>query len=259
MYGSEEEDPVVQYYDETLAIGDPAEIGWYLNKVQEFGGPVLDLGCGTGRIALEVACNGYTVVGVDRSEGMISLFKKKLLKESEQIQNRVSIHKGSISAFNLNKKFQTILCVDAFFHNVTIAEEIACLQKMRTHLNPEGRFIFNIHNPNCEFFMTCDPDVYTERGIYTLKTGDRLRIEEANDLDVVTQVIVTHLRYTRMDSAGNVVEVKESSWKSRYLYHYEAVHLLNRCGFEVESVVGDYSNGPVAPRSQLIFQVRVQK
>ncbi|MGD2248939.1 MAG: class I SAM-dependent methyltransferase [Candidatus Methanofastidiosia archaeon] len=256
MYGPEDEDPVVQYYDETLAMGSPVEIGWFLDKVKEFGGPVLDIGCGTGRIALEIARKGYTVVGVDSSEGMLSIFKKKLFKEPEKIQKRVSIYTGDMGSFDVNKKFQTILCVDAFFHNVTVAEEIKCLQKVKTHLNFDGRFIFNIPNPNCEFLMK-RADAYTERGTYPLETGDTLKIEEAQDIDVLTQVIVTYLRYIRMDSAGKVVDMKESSWKSRYLYYYEAVHLLYRCGFEVESVVGDYRNSPVDSGSQLIFQVKI--
>jgi hypothetical protein len=46
---------------------------------------------------------------------------------------------------------------------------------------------------------------------------------------------------------------------SRYLFYYEAVELLQRCGFEIESLAGDYMNGPVTEKGQLIFQVRLGK
>jgi hypothetical protein len=54
----------------------------------------------------------------------------------------------------------------------------------------------------------------------------------------------------------HIVEQGESTWTTRYLFRYEAVHLLYRCGFEVEAIVGNYRDGPVTEGSQLIFQVK---
>jgi len=75
----------------------------------------------------------------------------------------------------------------------------------------------------------------------------------------VEQSIKTRLRFTRTTPAGEEVERKESWWKTRYLYQYEAVHLLARCGLDVESIVGDYNSGPVTTKSQLIFQVKLSE
>jgi hypothetical protein len=71
-------------------------------------------------------------------------------------------------------------------------------------------------------------------------------------------LIETTLRMTLFDREGHLVEKGESSWKARYLFRYEAVHLLYRCGFQVESIVGDYRNGPVTKTSQLIFDVKLE-
>jgi hypothetical protein len=62
---------------------------------------------------------------------------------------------------------------------------------------------------------------------------------------------------TRFNKDGAKIETEESWWKTRYLFQYEAIHLLYRCGFEVESLAGDYNNGPVTTNSQLIFQVKL--
>lgn len=80
MYGPDDTDPVVKHYDETVGISGESELNWYLEKVKLFGGPVLDLACGTGRIALLLSERGYDVVGIDDSEGMLSIFRKKLLE-----------------------------------------------------------------------------------------------------------------------------------------------------------------------------------
>ncbi len=259
MYGRADKDPLVMYYDETVGTSGKAEINWYLTKINQYGGPVLDLGCGTGRIALLVARQGYNVVGIDKSEGMLTLFKRKLKKEPVDIQKRISIKKGSLSSFHLNQHFNTIICVDAFFHNLTIEEQMNCLLCVKNHLNPEGRFVFNIPNPNCEFLLKCaDPESsFHERQTYTLANGNRVRIEEAHHIDFLEQTITTRLRYTMINQEGEHPS-QESWWKTRYLFQYEAVHLLHRCGLDVESIVGDYENGPVTPKSYLIFQVKAQ-
>jgi 2-polyprenyl-3-methyl-5-hydroxy-6-metoxy-1,4-benzoquinol methylase len=72
MYGSDQTDLLVKYYDAAFAISSDAEISWYLNKVRRFGGPVLDLACGTGRLALQLAKEGFQVTAMDQSAGMLT-------------------------------------------------------------------------------------------------------------------------------------------------------------------------------------------
>ena len=83
-------------------------------------------------------------------------------------------------------------------------------------------------------------------------------VEQAHCGNMQDQCITTTLRITRYDTEGNVVEKGESGWVTRYLFRYEAIHLLYRCGFEVETLVGDYRNGPVTEKGQLIFNVRLR-
>jgi hypothetical protein len=56
---------------------------------------------------------------------------------------------------------------------------------------------------------------------------------------------------------GRAVEHGQSTWTSRYLYRYKAVHLLHRCGFHVAALVGDYHDGPVTDAGQLVFDARL--
>ncbi|MGH7554554.1 MAG: hypothetical protein ACREMQ_16230 [Longimicrobiales bacterium] len=83
--------------------------------------------------------------------------------------------------------------------------------------------------------------------------GDTLLVEQAHAGDRVTQQMTATLRVTRLNAAGEAVERAESSWTSRYVYRYEAVHLLSRSGFDLEELVGDYEGGPVTDKGQLIF------
>jgi hypothetical protein len=98
---------------------------------------------------------------------------------------------------------------------------------------------------------------FRERGRYQLPDGTgSILVEQANTGDIKTQFVISTIRITRFDAAGSLIERGESTWSSRFLLRSEIDQLLKRCGFEVESLVGDYRNGPVTKRSQLIFVAR---
>jgi len=262
MYGSDKSDLVVKYYDLAFGISGESEVAWYLDKVKTFGGPVLDLACGTGRLALLIAKAGYEVTAIDFSDGMLEIFKKNLQKSASFVRDRVLVRHQSMTDFNLGRKFNTIICCDAFFHNLTVEDEILCLNKVAAHLEPKGVFVFNLPNPNCEFIMKASENLdgdFTERGRYEMGDEDGfLLVEQANICDPSIQTITTKLRFKRYDSNGVKVEEGKSSWTTRYLFQYEVVHLLYRCGFEINKLVGDYKEGPVKKGSQLVFEAKLR-
>jgi 2-polyprenyl-3-methyl-5-hydroxy-6-metoxy-1,4-benzoquinol methylase len=259
MYKSESSDLIVKYYDQAFGRSGEHETAWYLDKAQTFGGPVLDLACGTGRLAIYLAQEGFAVAAVDRSTGMLQQFNRKLRQQPQEVQNRIRIVQASMTEFDLGMAFNTILCCDAFFHNLTVTDQIACLRRVASHLAPEGRFVFNLPNPTCDFILEAQQSQgrrFAERGRYPLAGGDMLLVEHAQAAIPLEQTITTTLRFTRFAANGEAAEWGESSWTTRYIFRYEMEHLLARCGFEVEQLVGDYMNGPLTEKGQLIFQVR---
>lgn len=262
MYGSEKTDLVVKYYDLAFGISGEAEVAWYLRKCRAYGGPVLDLGCGTGRLAILLAREGFEVTAIDQSAGMLNQFREKLRGQPAAVRQRVHIENHRMSDFSLGRKFNTVICCDAFFHNLTVEEEMSCLRQVAQHLRPDGHFVFNLPNPTCEFILKSAASGgkdFEERGRYRLEDGSgTLLVEQAQAGSLEEQRITTTLRITRYDSDGNEIEKGESNWTTRYLFRYEAVHLLYRCGFEIEALVGDYREGPVTEKSQLIFDVKLR-
>jgi SAM-dependent methyltransferase len=259
MYGSEKTDLVVKYYDLAFGISGDTELEWYLGKAKVSGNPILDLACGTGRLALFLAKEGFEVTGVDQSVGMLRQFKEKLRLQPAEFRERVCIENQKMSDFSLGKKFNTVICCDAFFHNLTVEDEMNCLRNVAHHLTPNGRFVFNLPNPTCDFILKCaasEGEKFEERGRYRLEDGSgTVLVEQAQAGNVEDQCITTTLRITRFDIEGNELEKGESTWTTRYLFRYEAVHLLYRCGFRIESLAGDYRNRPVTNKNQLIFDV----
>ena len=136
-----------------------------------------------------------------------------------------------------------------------------CLGCVAQHLTPNGRFLFNLPNPNCEFILKSVASrgrEFEERGRYQLNDGSgTLLVEQSHAGSVLDQRTTTTLRFTRYDTEGDEVEKGESSWSTRHLFRYEAIHLLYRCGLKAEALAGDYNNGPVTESSQLIFEVQL--
>lgn len=260
MYESIQDDIVVKYYDDAFGIGSIHEEAWYLDKVDAFGGPVLDLACGTGRLTIKIAeQKGVHVTGIDQSKGMLAQFTRKLAQVPENVQHLIHFEQQPMDSFKMEKQFNLVLCCDAFFHNLSVESQINCLLHVRDHLTPEGRFVFNIPNPTCAFIEYAErsqADTFTERGRFDLSDGGYLLIEHAQAGDRYNQTITTTNRVTRFDASGNIVEKGDSIWTSRYLFRYEAIHLLHRCGFEIEEEVGNYKGEPVGLAGQLIFQVK---
>ncbi len=261
MYGSKTEDPIVKYYDETVGTSGKHEVAWYLTKAHSFGDPILDMACGTGRMSILLAKEGYSIVAFDRSEGMLTRFHEKLSREPIEIKRRVQIFQQDMDNFTFKERFNTIICVDAFFHNLFEQEALNCLKCVSQHLTYKGRFFFNVPNPNQDFLQKCldsQGKIWTTKNIYPLEnSGTTILVEEASAADIQAQLIFTKLRFTCSDSEGNIIERNESSWTTRYMYQDQYLTLFETSGLEVELLVGTYQNEPVSPTSQLIFQLKL--
>ncbi|MFX0016155.1 MAG: class I SAM-dependent methyltransferase [Promethearchaeota archaeon] len=256
------EDPIVKYYDETVGISGKHEVKWYLAKAHSFGDPILDIASGTGRMSILLAREGHSIVAFDRSEGMLSRFREKLSREPIEIDQRVEIFKQDMNNFSFKKKFNTIICVDAFFHNLSEQEALNCLKCVSRHLAFQGRFLFNAPNPNQDFLQKCLESqgmIWTVRNRYPLEnSGKTILVEDALAADIQAQLIYTKLRFTCFDAEDNIIERTESTWTTRYMYQDQYLTLFEKSGLEVELLVGSYQNEPVSPTSQLIFQLKLK-
>ena len=126
------------------------DIPFYLRQVKKYGDPVLELACGTGRIAIPIAERGYKITGLDISDSMLAQARKNVLEKKLNIR----FIKADCRDFRLNQKFKVILFpFNSIAHLHTFEDIKSCFICVRKHLKRNGRFIVDMFNPRLDILM----------------------------------------------------------------------------------------------------------
>lgn len=233
---------VAEYYDASPVVAERAQdIAFYRGAAREYGDPVLELGCGTGRVTLVLAADGYRVTGLDVSERMLAQAAAKRAKLPRETQERVQLVQGDMAGFDLGEKFRCILIpFRPFQHLIETHQQINCLIRARKHLKRGGKLIIDFFQTDARRMH--DPAFLEERfvGEFALPDGRHAvlteratafhRAAQCNDVEMIYSVRHPDGRKERLVFAFTV----------RYFFRYEVEHLLARCGFVVNAVYGDF-------------------
>lgn len=138
-------DAFAWHYEAT--VGDRAhdhDIDWYASRVHRSAAPVLELACGTGRVTLGLARAGFNVEGLDLSEPMLKIARRKAVLSG--LQERTSFVRAAMQGFALDRRFGAILIPYASFSLLLEArEQSECLAAIRRHLVPGGRLLLDMN------------------------------------------------------------------------------------------------------------------
>jgi len=216
------------------AFAKDDDIDFFLEIACRYGGPILDLACGTGRVAIPLVKAGYEVVGVDATEGMLdgARIKQNLLPSS--VASKLSFVLGDITNLELGKKFPLIIIPTSFKFMLTTEQQLACLSSVKKHLTKDGVFVLDLSpaatRPSkgemSEGPISVDGTTYRRWGsFYT------------DDLDQVQRFEMT-VEITHLD--GRIEKIQTGS-EQALIYDREANLLLKIAGFEVLEEYGDWA------------------
>jgi ubiquinone/menaquinone biosynthesis C-methylase UbiE len=147
----------VEAYDAFYSSSGPniaGDVAFYERVAREAGGPVLELACGTGRIALPLAKAGLHVTGVDRSDAMLTTARRKLAMLPASVQERLSLVDQDMSALSLGRRFGFVFVpFRSFQHLLTIDLQRKSLEAIRRHLEPAGRLALHLFDPRLDWLI----------------------------------------------------------------------------------------------------------
>ena len=247
---------VADYYDYVPVVAGRRDLDFFLAAVRSYGDPVLELGCGTGRVTLALAQAGYRVAGLDLSDRMLARCNAKRATLPTEVRERVHIVQADMTRFDLSEKSRLALIpFRPFQHLLETQQQIDCLECVHRHLTPGGKLIVDffqtdpgrMHDP--VFHQESDPaQEFTLPDGRRVKMRDRVaafhRAEQRNDVEMI--YYVTH--------PGGREERLVFAFTIRYFFRYEVEHLLARCGFRVLALYGDFDRSPLADASpEMIF------
>ena len=112
-------------------------------------GPLLELGCGTGRVLRPLARAGYEITGIDLSAQMLEYCRVRLDAEPAEVRDRVTLSLGDMTSFDLDQRFGAIFCAFNTFHHLrTVEQQLACLDRCRAHLMAGAPLVLDLFNPD---------------------------------------------------------------------------------------------------------------
>jgi SAM-dependent methyltransferase len=240
MSTTESYEYTARYYDAAYAelSAQRADMKFYRDLAVECGGPVLELGCGTGRALLSIAAQGLACTGLDLSPAMLEQFRRKPGAAA------VNLVCAPMESFDLGpQRFRLIFSAfRAFQHLDTPEQQLACLARVRAHLAPGGLFAFDVFNPKLER-MAIDTEPETLDLSFTYE-GRPVRRYVGATRNRATQLISITMRYVE-ETGGGAVRESIVQLSMRWFWRYELEHLLHRAGFTDVKIYGDFDLTPV--------------
>jgi SAM-dependent methyltransferase len=228
-------------YDTIAELYDPwsrsvtEDVGFYVAESRKSGGTVVELGVGTGRIAIPIAEKGKRVIGVDSSREMLAACRRRA--EAVGVAELLDLRLGDLRNPPLDEQVPLVICpFRSYLHLADDGERIEALEAARRSLVPGGRLIFDVFEPKPDDIAeTHGRWLEREPGIYERAHWD----EEARTLTL-------SVRGPEGAATMSLAWISRDQWQE----------LLEEAGFEVEAVYGWFNRAPYRDGEDMIFVAR---
>jgi ubiquinone/menaquinone biosynthesis C-methylase UbiE len=247
---------IAEFYAQTYdrSVPDwPGEIDFYQEMAAEVklrNGNVLEIACGTGRVAIRLAGIGVNIVGLDLSPQMLEVAREK----SQGLENIRWVH-GDMRSFELDESFDLALIPGHAFQNLTTPQDqVACLECIKRHLHPGGRLIVHLDHQD----FTWLGDLLRDKGS-RFETAEQFKHPVSGHLvctfrawsfEPASQTAICQTAWEEVGDDGQTF----NRWQTEpvrlhCVFRFEMEHLLARVGFNIEKVYGDFFRQPLQDQS----------
>jgi len=221
-----------KFYD---LFGAKNDVEFYKDLALKSGNKALELGVGTGRVAIPLARAKITVVGIDNSIHMLRIARKKLNRETDAVRRRMVLKTGDMKDFDLNQSFPFIyIPASTFDHNITVEERKQTLNCIYNHLEKNGTFALDLEQATSDKAETSwgidrkeiDATTMVVRSIFTRRNT----MKRICSLDLFFDVYKDGKLAERYHEYGEVAVISKS----------RIIELLEAAGFKVETIYGNF-------------------
>jgi SAM-dependent methyltransferase len=229
-------------YDAIAELYDPwsasvvEDVGFYLEEARRSGGPVVELGVGTGRIAIPLAADGIRVIGIDSSRGMLDVCARRAALAGVELDLRV----GDLREPPVRERVPLVICpFRSLLHMHTDEDRRRVLASVQELLRPGGRFAFDVFTPGSEdIAQTQDRWLEREPGIFELARWDE-----------VARTLTLTVRGPDGETTMALAWLAPEEWRA----------LLEDSGFDVEACYGWFDRKPFTGGDDSVWIARTTR
>ena len=237
-------DFVARFYDAVYAhVRDGVDNDYYLKAMAAAGGPILELGVGTGRLFTEARRRGIDAWGIDLSPSMIERCRAKL-----PATDRDRVWVADATRLEVDRRFALVVAPFRVLSHVPEPDrQLRLLDTAHDHLAPGGRFVFDLYVPSLKLLLEGLPETTDFDGEHA--PGRRLRRSVSSaPADLARQVNRVRMSFLWDEDDGE----HRGDWEfeMRFFFRFELEHLVARSKLTLEAIHGDFKGGPLAADSR---------
>lgn len=239
-------DTIARFYDaENLEMTE--DLPLFSELAADLGDPILDIGCGTGRVMLHLAREGYRVTGIDHAAEMLARGERKLDRQPD-LKPLVRFVQGDVLdpalGATLGERFKLVLVpYNGFMHFHTQADQLAALKQCAAWLAEDGQIVLDLPNAGDAYATEDDPGIVLERMFTEPESGHLVMQQSSSEIDRAAQMLHITWIYDELASDG-AVRRTVAPLHLRYVFPAELDLLLAAAGLQAVEVVGDYDLMP---------------
>jgi SAM-dependent methyltransferase len=223
------------------------DIPFWLEVGRKANGPVLDVGCGTGRVLLRLLEAGIDADGIDLSEAMIGRLRQRAAAKKLTTKALVA----DMRDFTMPRRYARAICAfNSFAHCDSTNDQISALRCVREHLIEGGALVLHMSYPSPRYWAEPDGEPVLEMEKDHPERVTRIQIWDTRTKDVVGQRQLSQNEIRELKADGRVVATHRFATSQRWVYRYELELLFRAAGYARWQIQGDFEGKPFTDASQ---------
>jgi SAM-dependent methyltransferase len=223
-----------------------SDVDFFRRLAAQTGGPILEIGCGTGRVTMPLAGDGHEIVGIDRSAPMLAIAEAHRAALPADTAARISYREADLATLDLGREFALIVAPSRVFQfMLTTDAQRQALAALRRHLRPDGRLVLDLFDPLLEYVIPSSGGMRSGGEVIHPRTGNRVTWSVTGRWpDPGRQLIVEDWTFTELGPAGETLRSDTERLTLRWSLRAEMRLLFELEGFAVIADYGDFNEGP---------------
>jgi ubiquinone/menaquinone biosynthesis C-methylase UbiE len=217
------------------------DIEFWKKASLEKGGPILELGCGTGRILIPIASAGVDITGIDASQRMLDTLLGNLNKLDQEVVRRINLIHGRFPEAIPKESFQQVFMTFGILQFV-LTDHDSLFKKIKEVLKPNGRLVVDVRS-----YSFIHGKTSVSKPAKFFKSGEHeIQLNKIVSYDHVTQVIKEQYNWKLRNTNNGSERKLKTTQLMRVYYRFELEYLLRLNGFKIIETYGDYSGGAIS-------------